>query len=111
VRLSTGCEIPVDAAEPDLLAVVEALYREVTLRRLAFDATAPGDAAPFEDMMLEIRGLVEQMTADERREYLIESLFLASVRYENEQFEAYAARLTSAPGRKKGRGRAAGSTS
>lgn len=100
VRLSTGHEVALDG---ELLTVLEALYREVTLKR-ALDVT-------FADMMREITGIVEQMSADERSAYLVESLFLNTVTYENEMLDAYARRLTAAPGRKKGRGRTAGSTS
>lgn len=99
-RLSTGHEVALDG---ELLTVLEALYREVTLKR-ALDVT-------FADMMREITGIVEQMSPDERSAYLIESLFLNTVTYENEMLDAYARRLTAAPTRKKGRGRAAGSTS
>ena len=95
LRLSTGQEIPLDG---DLLAVLEGLYREVTLRR-QFKGS-------FEDMMREIRGLVEQMSEADRKRYLVESLFLNSVTYENEILDAYARKLTSP--RKRGRGRAAG---
>jgi hypothetical protein len=98
VRLSTGFELALDG---DLLAVLEALYREVTLKR-SLDVS-------FEDMMREIRHVVEQMTAEERNRYLIESLFLNSVTYENEMLDAYLRRLT-AP-RKKGRTRTTGRAS
>jgi len=47
------------------------------------------------------------MSAEDRRRYLIESLFLNSVTYENEMLDAYMRRLT-APKRRGGRGRAAG---
>jgi len=96
-RLSTGHELTLDG---DLLGVLETLYREVTLR-LQLKVT-------FEDMMREIEGLVDQMSEEDRRRYLIESLFLNSVTYENEMLDAYMRRLT-AP-KKKGRGRAAGGT-
>jgi hypothetical protein len=59
----------------------------------------------FEDMMKEIQGVVDQMPDEERRRYLVESLFLNSVTYENEMLDAYMRRLTTPP-RKKGRGRA-----
>jgi hypothetical protein len=95
VRLTTGFELPLDG---DLLGVLEALYREVTLK-MALKAS-------FEDMMREIEGVVDQMTEDDRRRYLIESLFLNSVTYENEMLDAYVRRLTAS--KKKGRGRAAG---
>jgi hypothetical protein len=97
VRLTTGYELTLDG---DLLSVLEALYREVTLRLQL--------KVSFEDMMREIEGLVEQMGEEDRRRYLIESLFLNSVTYENEMLDAYMRRLT-AP-KKKGRGRAAGGT-
>ena len=94
VRLSTGHELPLDG---DILGVLEALYREVTLKHAL--------QVSFEDMMKEIQGLVDQMTDEERRRYLVESLFLNSVTYENEMLDAYMLKLT---GRKKTRGRAAG---
>ena len=94
LRLSTGHLIPLDG---DLLAVLEGLYREVTLRR-QFKGS-------FEDMMREIEGLVSQMSPDDQRRYLVESLFLNYNTYESEVLDAYARRLTA---KKKGRGRAAG---
>jgi hypothetical protein len=94
LRLSTGHEIPLDG---DLLAVLEGLYREVTLRR-QFKGS-------FEDMMRELEGLVGQMSEEDRRRYLVESLFLNYNTYESEMLDAYARRLTA---RKKARGRAAG---
>jgi hypothetical protein len=95
VRLTTGHEVALDG---DLLALLEALYREVTLKHHL--------QISFEDMMREIQGLVAQMTEEDRKSYLVESLFLNSVTYENEILDAYMRKLT-AP-RKKGRGRAAG---
>jgi hypothetical protein len=94
LRLSTGHEIPLDG---DLLAVLEGLYREVTLRR-QFKGS-------FEDMMRELESLVGQMSEQDRRRYLVESLFLNYNTYESEMLDAYARRLTA---RKKARGRAAG---
>jgi hypothetical protein len=90
VRLSTGHELPLDG---DILGVLEALYREVTLKHAL--------QVSFEDMMKEIQGLVDQMTDEERRAYLVESLFLNTVTYENEMLDAYMRRLTA--GRKKRR--------
>jgi hypothetical protein len=95
VRLSTGQSIALDG---DLLAILEGLYREVTLKNEL--------KVSFEDMMREIRSLVEQMEEQDRRAYLVESLFLNSVTYENEMLDAYMRRLTAS--RKKPRGRAAG---
>jgi len=85
LRLSTGHEIPLDG---DLLAVLEGLYREVTLRR-QFKGS-------FEDMMREIESLVDQMGAEDRRRYLVESLFLNYNTYESEMLDAFARRLTAA---------------
>ena len=90
VRLSGGYELVLDG---DILGLLEALYREVTLKRAL--------QVSFEDMMKEIRSLVEQMGDQERKRYLVESLFLNSVTYENEMLDAYMRRLT---GKKKGRG-------
>jgi len=95
VRLSTGRELTLDG---DLLGVLEALYKEVTLKREL--------KVSFEDMMREIRGLVDQMAEEDRKRYLVESLFLNSVTYENEMLDAYMRRLTASKGKR--RGRAAG---
>jgi hypothetical protein len=78
IKTSTGTEIVLDG---DLLAVVEGLYLEVTARR-DLDRS-------FEDMVQEIQHLIEQMTEAERRTYLAESLFLNTVKYENDRLEAY----------------------
>lgn len=78
ITTTTGAAIPLDG---DLLAVMETLYREVTARR-DLDRT-------FEDMVREIQHLIDQMTDDERRAYLAESLFLNTVKYENDKLEAY----------------------
>jgi hypothetical protein len=93
LRLSTGQEIDLDG---DLLAVLEALY-ETTLKR-QFKGS-------FEDVMREIESIVDQLGAEDRRRYLVESLFLNYNTYESEMLDAYARRLTA---RKKARGRAAG---
>jgi phage gp29-like protein len=84
IKTTTGAEIALDG---DLLAVMEALYRHVTAR-LALERS-------FEDMAKEIQHLVEQMTDEERRTYLAESLFLNTVRYENDKLEAYMRKLSS----------------
>lgn len=82
LRLSTGFEVPLDG---DLLAIIEALYREVTL----------GNAlnASFETMRLEILAIIDQMSPAERRSYLAESMFLNSVTYENQMLSAYVRKL------------------
>jgi hypothetical protein len=92
LRLSTGLALPLDG---DLLAVLEALYDELTLKR-QFKGS-------FEDMMREIESLVDQMSAEDRRRYLVESLFLNYNTFENEMLDAYARKLTAAKRRSRGR--------
>ena len=82
IKTSTGVAITLDG---DLLAVMEALYREVTASR--------GLERSFEDMVKEIHHLIDQMDDTERRTYLAESLFLNTVKYENDKLEAYMKRL------------------
>jgi hypothetical protein len=82
IKTTTGAEIPLDG---DLLAIMEALYREVTARREL--------ERSFEDMVREINHLIEQMDDSERRAYLLESLFLNTVKYENDKLEAYMRRI------------------
>jgi hypothetical protein len=65
---------------------MEALYREVTVRR-ALERS-------FEDMVQEIQHLIGQMDDAERRTYLAESLFLNTVKYENDKLELYMRKLT-----------------
>jgi hypothetical protein len=86
LRLSTGFKIPLDG---DLLAVIEALYQEITLGSAL--------SASFETMRSEILGVIDQMSAAEQRMYLAESLFLNSVTYENEMLSAYVRRLGAKP--------------
>ena len=88
-RLSTGFALTLDG---DLLRVLEALYREVTLKREL--------KITFEDMMREIQGIVAQMSEEERKRYLVESLFLNSVTYENEMLDAYVRKLAGRKGRR-----------
>ena len=82
ITTTSGAEITLDG---DLLAVMETLYKEVTARR--------GLDRSFEDMMREISHLIDQMAPEERRTYLIESLFLNTVKYENDKLEAYIRKL------------------
>jgi hypothetical protein len=82
ITTSTGAEITLDG---DLLAIMEALYREVTAKR-ALERS-------FEDLVREIHHLIEQMDDGERRTYLAESLFLNTVKYENDKLEAYMKKL------------------
>ena len=84
IKTSSGEPISVDG---DLLAVMEALYKEVTAKREL--------ERSFEDMVKEIHHLIEQMDDGERRAYLAESLFLNTVKYENDKLEAYMKKLSS----------------
>ena len=93
VRLSTGFAVPLDG---DLLAIVEALYKEITLGAVL--------GSSFQTMRSEILSLIDQMSATDRRAYLVESLFLNSITYENEMLSAYVRKLAepqAAPARKK----------
>jgi phage gp29-like protein len=83
IKTSSGSPIALDG---DLLAIMEALYHEVTARREL--------ERSFEDMVREIQHLIEQMNDQERRTYLAESLFLNTVKYENDKLEAYMKRLS-----------------
>jgi hypothetical protein len=83
IKTRTGADINLDG---DILAILETLYRELTVKR-NFERS-------FEDMIQEIRHLIEQMTDEERGNYLAESLFLNSVKYENDRAEALMRKLT-----------------
>ena len=82
IKLTTGAEVPLDG---DLLAVLESLYREMTATR-ELERT-------FEDTVKEIQEVIDQMTDEERRHYLSESLFLNFVSYENERLGALLKKL------------------
>ena len=82
IKTTTGAMISLDG---DLLAIMETLYQEVTAKR-ALERS-------FEDMLKEIQHLIEQMDDSERRAYLAESLFLNTVKYENDKLESYMRKL------------------
>jgi phage gp29-like protein len=84
ITTTTGAPVVLDG---DLLAIMEALYREVTARREL--------ERSFEDMVREINHLIGQMSDEELRSYLAESLFLNTVKYENDKLEAYMRKLES----------------
>jgi Zn-dependent M32 family carboxypeptidase len=83
IKTISGAPVALDG---DLLAIMEALYQEVTAKR-DLDRS-------FEDMVKEIHHLIDQMDDGERRTYLAESLFLNTVKYENDKLEAYMKKLT-----------------
>ena len=82
IKTTSGAEIVLDG---DLLAVLEALFHEVTARRDL--------ERSFEDLNRDINYLIEQLTDEERRAYLAESLFLNQVKYENDKLESYLRKL------------------
>jgi hypothetical protein len=83
IKMTTGADLGLDG---DLLTVLETLYREMTAKR-ELERT-------FEDTVREIQHVIEQMTDEERKQYLSESLFLNFVSYENERLGAYMKKLT-----------------
>ena len=85
IKLTTGSSVALDG---DLLTLLETLYVELTAKR-DLDYS-------FEDTVREIGQIIEQMTDDERRQYLSESLFLNFVSYENERLGAYLKKLAEA---------------
>ncbi len=82
IKTTSGLEIALDG---DVLAVLEALFHEVTARREL--------ERSFEDLKNEINHLIGQMTPEEVRSYFEESLFLNQVTYENDKLEAYMRKL------------------
>jgi len=86
IKTTNGADVQLDG---EILTMMEALYLEVTARH-ELDRS-------FEDMLREIQVLIAQMTDEERRAYLIESLFLNTVTYENERLGAYMRKLGEQP--------------
>ena len=82
IKTTSGHEIALDG---DLLAVLEALFKEVTAKREL--------ERSYEDLTREIQHLISQMTPEEVRAYFAESLFLNQVKYENDKLESYMRRL------------------
>jgi len=82
IKLTTGAKMPLDG---DLLTILEALYLEMTAKK-ELERT-------FEDTVREIQHVIDQMTDEERRQYLGESMFLNFVSYENERLSAYMKKL------------------
>lgn len=82
ITTTTGVDIALDG---DLLAIIETLFQEVTAKR-QLDRS-------YEDIMGEIRHLIAQMSDDELRDYLAESLFHNTVRFENDRLASYVEKL------------------
>jgi len=76
ITTSSGVRIPLDG---DVLAVIEAVSRELARRsELNYD---------FGDVDREIEHLVSQLTDEELRAYLKESLFMSFNRFENDRLD------------------------
>jgi hypothetical protein len=74
IKTTSGTLVAVDG---DALAVIEVLSRDLARRKeLAYG---------FEEVDREIQNLVDQMTEDELRAYLKESLFMSFNRFENDR--------------------------
>jgi hypothetical protein len=82
IKLTNGAKFALDG---DLLTILESLYHELTARHDL--------ERSFEDTVREIQHVIDQMTEDERKQYLSESLFLNFVSYENERLGAYMKKL------------------
>ena len=83
--IKTTAGTPVDL-DGDVLAVIETVSRDlVRTRQLDYG---------FEDVDKEIQHLVGQMTDEELRVYLKESLFMSFNRFENERMVAIVKRAT-----------------
>jgi hypothetical protein len=76
-KFLTGLELPSDQA--DLTSIIESLYQEVAIKR-RMDYS-------FNDMKNEIENLINQMSEQEIRDFLTESLFLNTITYENQMME------------------------
>ena len=82
IKTTSGTAVVLDG---DLLAIHEALYQEVTVKK---DLNRS-----YEDMNREIKHLIAQMTAEEQQAYLLDSLFMGQNRYENDFADAYFRKL------------------
>lgn len=85
IKTTAGTPLELDG---DVLAVIEAVSRDL-LRRRALEYG-------FEEVDREFAHLVEQMSAEELRAYLKESLFMSFNRYENEQLSGLVRRANRA---------------
>jgi hypothetical protein len=86
IKTTNGTDVQLDG---EILTMMETLYLDVTARREL--------ERSFEDMLREIQFLITQMTDEERRAYLLESLFLNTVTYENERLGSYMRKLAQQP--------------
>jgi len=82
IKMLAGREIELDG---DLMAIIESLYQEVVLKKELKHT--------YKDIKQEIENIVAQMPEVERKTYLVESLFLNSVIYENQMLDALIKKL------------------
>lgn len=76
-KFLTGLELTKEQA--DLTSIIESLYQEVAIKR-RMDYS-------FNDMKNEIENLISQMSEQEIKNLLTESLFLNTITYENQMME------------------------
>jgi hypothetical protein len=82
IKTTSGTPVDLDG---DVLAVIETVSRDM-LRNKELDYG-------FEDVQREFDHLVGQMSADDLRTYLKESLFMSFNRFENERLMALVSRV------------------
>jgi hypothetical protein len=78
ITTTAGTRVDLDG---DVLAVIEIISRDLARRR-ELDYT-------FEDVDREFQRLIAQMSEDELRSYLKESLFMSFNRFENDRLGAF----------------------
>ena len=76
VKMLTGHEVELDG---DLMAVIENLYQEVVVRKELKHT--------YQDMKEEIENIVAQMDEETTRAYLVESVSLNTITYENQMLD------------------------
>jgi hypothetical protein len=76
-KFTSGFELPYESA--DLTSIIESLYQEVAIKR-KMDYS-------FNDMKKEIDNLIGQMSDEDIKTLVIESLFLNTITYENQMME------------------------
>ncbi len=82
-KYRTGVEVDLDG---DLMAIIEGLYQEVVVRKELRHT--------YQDVKEEIEHVVSQMDQKEARRYLVESVFLNMVTYENQMLDALLKKLS-----------------
>jgi hypothetical protein len=74
IRTSSGTSVPLDG---DVLAVIEAVFRDLRRTKLLDYG--------FEDVDRQFQQIVEQMSPEELRAYLKESLLMSFTRFETDR--------------------------